>query len=103
MNAANAHIQREFEEGRIVGADFPQIYLGGMQAVLAQATDFLLRKDLMYFSNVNAELQGELLKAQKLLIERQILALDEQSPLIAAQIRNLDAQTDITIDRGGFR
>ena len=44
--AVNKNIEIQFNKGRITGHNYAEVYLGGMQAVLQQSVEFLLRKDL---------------------------------------------------------
>lgn len=46
ISAVNKNIEIQFNKGRITGANYAEVYLGGMQAVLQQSVEFLLRKDL---------------------------------------------------------
>ncbi len=46
MAAVNKNIEVQFNKGRITGHNYAEVYLGGIQAVLQQSVEFLLRKDL---------------------------------------------------------
>lgn len=46
MSAVNKNIEVQFNKGRITGHNYAEVYLGGIQAVLQQSVEFLLRKDL---------------------------------------------------------
>ena len=61
IEAVNKNIEIQYLNGRITGSDYANVYLGSMQAVLAQSVDFVLREKL-------TEAQIELAQAQKLSI-----------------------------------
>jgi hypothetical protein len=42
MQTATLHITKEYENGRISGTDYATVYLGSIQAVMAQSVQFLL-------------------------------------------------------------
>lgn len=44
MVSVKSHIQDEYDKGRLKGADYANVYLGVMQAVLAQSIEFSLRE-----------------------------------------------------------
>lgn len=46
MAAVSKNIEVQYNKGRITGANYADVYLGSMQAVLQQSVEFLLRKDL---------------------------------------------------------
>ena len=43
--AVNKNIEIQYQKGRITGNDYAQVYLGGMQAVLQQAMQWVLQAD----------------------------------------------------------
>jgi hypothetical protein len=49
LDAINKNIEVQYENGRIVGKDYAQVYLGGIQSTLQQSVDFLLKKELTYW------------------------------------------------------
>ena len=44
MKAASAHLQVEYDAGRILGADYASAYVSMLQATMAQAVQFELTK-----------------------------------------------------------
>ena len=42
MQTMKLHLQEEYRENRITGDEYTQVYLGGMQSMVAQAVQFLL-------------------------------------------------------------
>lgn len=61
MEVMNAHLEAQYKLGRITGTDYATVYLGAMQATVAQAVTFLLGQE-----KTNAELS---LLAQKEITE----------------------------------
>jgi hypothetical protein len=47
ISAVNSNIKIEFDNGRITGTDYANVYLGSMQSVIAQATNFVLQEQLV--------------------------------------------------------
>ena len=44
MMAINGNIQTQFDSGRITGAEYADVYLGGLQIAISEAMKFLLNK-----------------------------------------------------------
>jgi len=65
MRAFEAHIHREFSERRIIGSEYTQVYLGGMQSAMQTAVTFLLGKQ-------NADKQADMSAAQALLLLQKV-------------------------------
>ena len=76
------HLQAEYEEGRITGADYANVYLGAIQNAMAQSIQFELSKAQSGFS---ADLT------------------EEQGATQVSQTAYLEAQTKVLLERGGFR
>lgn len=55
MRSFNAHIQKQFKENRITGAEYAKTYLGGMQAAMSGAVQFLLGRDSAFWSAQTAQ------------------------------------------------
>lgn len=45
MRASTAHLDKQFETGRIKGSDYANVYLGMMTALMQNATQFLLNQE----------------------------------------------------------
>ena len=100
MDSVSLHINEEFAKQRLTGSEYSKVYLGGMQAVLAQATSFLLQKE-------QAGLQADLIKEQILLSQqayakgvveiallgKQVEKLTQDILLAQAQVGLISAQT----------
>ena len=93
-------IQQEYKKNRIIGPEYAQVYLGGMQAAMAQAVGFALGKDE---AAAKAELaryaiqksQYDILTSQAglVLIGEQICKVQKEIELMTAQRELLAAQT----------
>ena len=92
MRTGKAHILEEFENRRLTNEAYSTVYLGMLQANLAQASQFLL--------------QVPIINKQVLLLDQQILQAEKQNELLELQkeqlrIANLTAQhtLDVTIPK----
>lgn len=84
MTAISKHLEKEFSQGRIVGADYSNAYIAAMQMALQQAVDFVLKKDQVYISTTSAQLAA---------IDAAIGIIKSKIALITAQIQAYIAQT----------
>lgn len=80
MQATKAHLEEEYNKGRIKGPEYSTVYLGAMQAVMSQSLEFLLTKQ-------RSDLEAQLLA-------QQILSETKQRELTDAQILNLASERD---------
>ncbi|RLB94505.1 MAG: hypothetical protein DRH26_01075 [Deltaproteobacteria bacterium] len=53
MRVAKLHLKEEFDENRITGNDYANVYVGSMAAVLQTATQFLLNEQQVYKLNAD--------------------------------------------------
>ena len=58
MAAIDLHIQREFKNNRIVGADYAKVYTSAVQAVLGNAVQFALGSQTAHWQAVTAQMQA---------------------------------------------
>lgn len=65
MRAVNTHLEAQFQEGRITGADFAKVYLGAITVTQQTATQFVLGKDRAYWENLQSQAQLRLAQAQE--------------------------------------
>jgi hypothetical protein len=89
MRATKAHLDAEYTQNRIKGAEYSSVYLGSLTEVLSQSVQFLLHKDKAYYDAQIAEAQVRLTEAQILLVEAQIAREQLDADLIAAQAEKL--------------
>ena len=76
LNVINKNIELQYENGRIVGKEYADVYLGGVQATLQQSIEFLLRKELVYWQVEVAQKELEI-KQLEVGIREKELALAE--------------------------
>lgn len=92
MNATKAHLESEYAKNRIRGPEYSQVYLASMQAVLQQATAFLLTKD-------KAANEAAMVAAQIALLEQQRLNAIAEHNVLLAQKCKLDAEYDVLMEQ----
>lgn len=86
MQSVKLHLEQEYNQNRIRGTEYSQVYLGSMTAILEQSTRFLLDKDKSFYEIALVEAQVRLADAQVRLVEKQIEREDQESELRAAQV-----------------
>lgn len=84
MRANKAHLEQEFNKGRIKGAEYATVYLGSLQPVLQAALGFLLQKD-------KTALEAQLIQQQILLAEAQVAKMTLEGQLVTAEIAKANA------------
>lgn len=96
MRSAKAHLDSEFQKGRIKGSDYSTVYLGSLNAVMQYGIQFLLEKE-------KAHQQAELLAAQVQTETKQQALLDQQTKnalaeheILVKRALKLDADTALT-------
>ena len=65
LGAVNENIKLQFDAGRIKGQDYANVYLGALQMVLSQSTDYVLREKLVE-AQIDDALKGIELKEQQI-------------------------------------
>lgn len=112
MAATKPHIKAEYDNGRIKGAEYSQVYLAALNSAMSQSIEFLLRQDATKAQNdileqqllqavadtATANAQTALLTAQELLIDKDILKRTQETLTEAAQTALLTAQ-ELLIDK----
>ena len=83
MTAANAHLTYQWEQDRITGSSYAEVYLGQLTAVLGQAVLFLTERDKTYLNNLLVQSQIKLADAQVALAEQELL--NKQQELLNSQ------------------
>lgn len=89
MRAFKVHLDEEFSKGRITGAEYSKVYLGGLQQVMQTALSFTLAQRATTLDNQLKEEQIELVQIQQRQAEEQILQTIAQTDLIKQQKINL--------------
>lgn len=126
MATFNYHLDSQYNQGRISGSDFAQVYVGSISAVMQYSTQYLL--GIMLIDEQKAKAGGEvslmakqeekiegelalialqeaelryrieqLLPLEKQKLELEVIRVQQEGDLIAAQIRKIDAEIDMLI------
>lgn len=80
-----AHLQTEYELGRITGVDYANVFLGAYQATLQQSASFLLDKEKQAY-------ELDKLNSDRDLVLAQIKQTDQQTLLIEVQTANAELE-----------
>jgi hypothetical protein len=65
MAAVNTNIQIQYQEGRINGGDYANVYLGSLQSVLSQSIQFVLQEQISELQ-ISGAIKDNLLKDEQL-------------------------------------
>lgn len=84
MHAVNENIDLQYQQNRITGTEYAEVYLGSMQAVIAQSVQFLLQEkvqeaqvDKIADGILTSTKQREVMDAQIALYNRQKDSFDD--------------------------
>jgi len=99
ISAVNKNIEGQYNQGRITSTDYANVYLGGMQSVIAQSMQYLLQEkqveaqtDLLITQREQAELDGAAkraeIEAQTALINSQKVGKDYENANILPEQKN---------------
>jgi len=123
MATVNHHLDLQYNQGRLTGSDFAQVYVGSLQSVMQFSTQYLLGillideqkakalaetsliakqedkidGELALIELQKAELRyriEELLPLEKQRLELEAVKIQQEGLLIAAQITKIDAEID---------
>lgn len=126
MATFNFHLDSQYNQGRISGADFAQVYVGSISAVMQYSTQYLLgimlideqkakagaevslmekqeekiEGELALIALQEAELRyriEQLLPLEKQKLELEVIRVQQEGLLIEAQIRKIDAEINMLI------
>lgn len=79
LAAVNKNIELQYTAGRIKGADYANVYLGGIQSVLQQSIEYVLREKLIA-AQVDDVIKGiELKESQKKLTYTETVIKDKEA------------------------
>ena len=120
MTALKAHLNLEYEAGRITGAEYTKAYIASMQGALQFSVQYLLGKDNAFFqalgtqasalrANIDAytakvqlaiaQAQAHQLKAQYATTVLQLAATEEQKELVEAQTEVQKQQKGLLLEQ----
>lgn len=99
MATVKSHVHEEFKQQRITGGDYAKVYLGAMEAVLGNSTQYLLgvllyeqQKEKIEAEIKLIELEGEKLRYEiDYMYPAQLIKLEQEGLLIEAQVRLAEA------------
>lgn len=97
MKSVNAHLEQEFQKGRIKGTEYSTVYLSAMQGVLETSLQFVLQKNK---ANKEIELiDAQIIKLQKdaELAEEQVLIAKQELLIAQAKLANT-AKEGVVLD-----
>lgn len=83
MSGFAAHLQHEFEKGRITGSEYTKAYIALTEGAMSNATQFLLGRDQAYWAAITAQLQAQAAQAAVITARVQLAAAKVQ--LVALQ------------------
>jgi len=92
MKAAKAHLDEEWNKNRIKGAEYSQVYLGSLTAILDSSVQFLLQKD-------KYAREADLIEAQIDLIRQQIVNAEVENRVLEATVCKLKAEYDLLLEQ----
>lgn len=116
MRSMKAHLEAEYQKGRIKGTEYSTVYLGSLTAVLDASLNFLLQREKVALeaelmaqqvlvaqaevAKANAQVQVALAEVEKARVELEILGLTKEKipaeiAVLQAQKCKLDAEFDL--------
>jgi hypothetical protein len=90
MKANQAHLDSEFQKGRIKGSEYATVYLGSLTQVMQTALQFLL-------SQQKTDLEAQLMTKQIALVTQQTANAVLEGTVLVAQECKLRAEYDLTM------
>jgi len=102
MTTVNHHLQQEYEKQRIRGTEYSKVYLGSMESVMLNTTQFLIGTMLLEHQKAKLVIEARLLELEETKLEYEIehilpltkLLTEAQIDKITAEISLLGKQED---------
>lgn len=88
MDAVLIHLDKQYNEGRITGSDYAQVYLGAMQSVLQESIKFVLNEEKAGYDADSAANQAQLINGQIAKIYADVALVGQQQVTESAQTVN---------------
>ena len=98
MRANKAHLQAEFDKGRIKGTEYATVYLGALEAVMQTSLQYVLQREKMEAEVALVRAQTEQVAAQMALTEQQTLNAVTENLVLLAQECKLKAEFDVLME-----
>lgn len=106
MSTVSKHVEHEFEENRITGAEYSTTYIAAMQSAMGYGVQFLLSRDASYWQAQQAQLQAisarvelETAKVRHALMYIEANTAEANFGLITMRLANEDVTYDTNIFR----
>ena len=98
--AVNKNVELQYQKGRITGNDYANVYLGGMQAVLQQAMQWVLQADTNAAQTDDIRKSIELKDAQLKLAYAERVLKDKQAALLGLDnvVKNKEQERLTNVD-----
>lgn len=107
MDACKSHLQVEYEQGRITGADYTKAYIAMMQGAMQFAVQYLLGRDSAYYGAIGAQVQAlvsgiETYNAKVKLAIAQAQAHQNKAQYASSvlSLSTIEKQTDLVAEQG---
>jgi len=102
MLAIREHLDREYKDQRIRGAEYAKVYLGSLESALANTTQYLLGVLLIDERKLNLDLQNAILELQReelrfkidFLYPLEVLKLQAEIDMMAKQMEKIDKEIE---------
>lgn len=97
MSSVLAHLQAEFEKGRITGDQYTKAYIELTAAAMGNAVQYLLGREQAYWAAVTAQQQAR--TAQVELVTARIMAVTAKTQLATAQNEALNSKANFALTK----
>ena len=94
MASVSVHLDKEYSKNRIRGADYAKVYVGSIQGVMQNTTQYLLGTMLLNEEKAKAAIEIELIQAQIDKITEEINHMKAQQELWVKQGEKLDKEIE---------
>jgi hypothetical protein len=97
MAAFRAHLDREYENGRITGSEYTKTYIALTEGAMSNATQFLLGKDAAHWNAIGAQLQAR--QAEIGVVTARVQLQAEKTKLQLLKFETLTAQVNYALTK----
>lgn len=98
MKANKAHLEDQFDKGRIKGPEYATVYLGSLEQVLTNAVQFLLSKDKVGLDAQILEQQLAIAGVELQIKTKELEIATKNSLKVDAEICKLQAEYDVLME-----
>ena len=95
MAVVKEHLQQEFSSQRIRGPEYAKVYLGSMEAVLAQTVQYLTANALVEEQRTKLELEAEMLREQLKMMPYELEKVQAQVELAKLQVKEMTLKLEL--------